>query len=240
MFDAATMGSWIGALGLAFTTRQDGAGGAMDLWLGPDTVGDLVATIAVQGPSVSLVAHERRVPRGSLASTWPPPHGARDPLVGVTVAAVRVAAGFSLVTATVRDGGDNVIVRFEAPVYHDGLTQQAFLITVSSVIKAGQAFEGLAAQNATEVRPSQPRATDVQAAVSQTSPAPAATSWTASHVVPAGGLPAWQAPDPASPQILLAPSLPVQVVEVRGDWARVVASNGWTGWVDGRRLTPRS
>jgi len=28
----------------------------------------------------------------------------------------------------------------------------------------------------------------------------------------------------------------VAVVERKGDWARVTASNGWSGWVDGRRL----
>jgi SH3-like domain-containing protein len=34
--------------------------------------------------------------------------------------------------------------------------------------------------------------------------------------------------------------VPVQVVERSGDWARIVTSNGWTAWVDGRRLVPRS
>jgi SH3-like domain-containing protein len=34
----------------------------------------------------------------------------------------------------------------------------------------------------------------------------------------------------------LAAGLPVAVVERRGGWARVVASNGWSGWVDGSRL----
>ena len=32
----------------------------------------------------------------------------------------------------------------------------------------------------------------------------------------------------------LAPGLPIQVSEVRGAWARVICSNGWTGWIDGR------
>ncbi len=33
--------------------------------------------------------------------------------------------------------------------------------------------------------------------------------------------------------------LELVVVELAGDWARVVAVNGWTGWVDGRRLVAR-
>jgi hypothetical protein len=61
-----------------------------------------------------------------------------------------------------------------------------------------------------------------------------------SHVVPATGLPAWGAPDaaaapvaqlPPGTELLLAEALP-------NGWARVVASNGWTGWVDGRLLVP--
>ena len=61
--------------------------------------------------------------------------------------------------------------------------------------------------------------------------------WAPTHVVPGEGLQAWQAPDPSAPQTArLAPGLPVQVVERLGAWARVVASNGWWGWVDGRLL----
>jgi SH3-like domain-containing protein len=55
--------------------------------------------------------------------------------------------------------------------------------------------------------------------------------------VPGSGLVAWQAPHPSAPQSAqLQPGLPIQVVERLGAWARVVASNGWWGWVDGRLL----
>jgi hypothetical protein len=65
----------------------------------------------------------------------------------------------------------------------------------------------------------------------------AAGGWAPTHMVPAGGMQAWQAPHPQAPQSAsLQPGLPVQVVERLGDWARVVASNGWWGWVDGRIL----
>ncbi|MGW3243374.1 hypothetical protein [Streptomyces sp. NPDC001070] len=56
------------------------------------------------------------------------------------------------------------------------------------------------------------------------------------HVAPAGGLPTWQAPDDSSPSAGLDPLLPVRVTEHRGDWARIVCSNGWSAWVDGRLL----
>jgi SH3 domain-containing protein len=66
-------------------------------------------------------------------------------------------------------------------------------------------------------------------------PVPVAAQWVPSHSVPPQGLRAWGAPDPSGPVVAnLAPGLPIQVAEVRGAWARVICSNGWTGWIDGR------
>ena len=66
-------------------------------------------------------------------------------------------------------------------------------------------------------------------------PVPAQASWVPTHSVPPQGLRAWAAPDPAGAVVAtLAPGLPIQVSEVRGAWARVICSNGWTGWIDGR------
>ncbi|MFG3407075.1 hypothetical protein [Streptomyces sp. NPDC048142] len=56
------------------------------------------------------------------------------------------------------------------------------------------------------------------------------------HVVPPDGLPAWESPDVARPTDPLDALLPVQVRDRRGDWAYVACSNGWSAWVDGRRL----
>jgi hypothetical protein len=71
-------------------------------------------------------------------------------------------------------------------------------------------------------------------------PAPAVQpAWSATHRVPDGGLPAWPEPDPSKPIIAtLSAGLEVAVAERAADWARVVAVNGWTGWVDARRLAP--
>lgn len=56
-------------------------------------------------------------------------------------------------------------------------------------------------------------------------------------LVPVGGLDAWAQPDPAQPPVArLDPGLEVWTVERRGDWTQVRCSNGWTGWIDGRRL----
>ena len=58
--------------------------------------------------------------------------------------------------------------------------------------------------------------------------------------VPPEGLDSWQVPNPAGPSTALAGGLELEVIERIGDWAHVRASNAWTGWVDARRLTPRT
>jgi hypothetical protein len=79
------------------------------------------------------------------------------------------------------------------------------------------------------------QAQPVQAQPVQAQPVAPAGGWAPSHSVPPQGLRAWGAPDPSGPVVAnLAPGLPIQVAEVRGAWARVICSNGWTGWIDGR------
>ncbi|WP_063770189.1 hypothetical protein [Streptacidiphilus melanogenes] len=56
------------------------------------------------------------------------------------------------------------------------------------------------------------------------------------HVAPTDGLATWAHPDFSEPSARLDPLLPVRVTDVRGDWARVACSNGWTAWADGRML----
>lgn len=68
-------------------------------------------------------------------------------------------------------------------------------------------------------------------------PVTAADGWAPTHVVPAAGLQCWENPDPTLPVTAnLGAATEVQVVETRGAWSRVVCSNGWSAWVDGRLL----
>jgi hypothetical protein len=61
--------------------------------------------------------------------------------------------------------------------------------------------------------------------------------WTPTRAVPRGGLPAWPRPDGRTPaDVHLEARVELVVAETRGDWARVVGENGWSGWVDNRRL----
>nr|WP_211821691.1 hypothetical protein [Streptomyces filamentosus] len=55
-------------------------------------------------------------------------------------------------------------------------------------------------------------------------------------MVPRGGLPSWEAPDPGFPTAPLDAFLPVRLAERAGDWGRVLCSNGWSAWVDARLL----
>ncbi len=68
-------------------------------------------------------------------------------------------------------------------------------------------------------------------------PPPAAVAWQPTHRIPPGGLDGYPSAD-RSNVVPIDAGVPVQVVERSGDWARVVASNGWAAWVDGRRLEP--
>jgi SH3-like domain-containing protein len=62
----------------------------------------------------------------------------------------------------------------------------------------------------------------------------------ATHLVPSDGMPAWAGPDAnAEPSTQLAGGTPLVVAERVGEWARVEAENGWTGWVDSRTLQER-
>lgn len=66
-----------------------------------------------------------------------------------------------------------------------------------------------------------------------------AAPWAPTHVVDAAGVNTWSEPDPAArPNGRLDPGLAVQVVEEASGWARVVCSNGWEAWTDGRFLHP--
>jgi hypothetical protein len=75
-----------------------------------------------------------------------------------------------------------------------------------------------------------------QQASPQPQPQPAAPApFAPTHTVPPQGMQAWAAPDPNGAVVAtLGGGLPIQVTEVRGAWANIVCSNGWTGWVDGR------
>jgi hypothetical protein len=61
------------------------------------------------------------------------------------------------------------------------------------------------------------------------------------HRAPDDGMQAWDTPDGTKPPVAaLDARLDVEVVERQGAWARILCSNGWSAWVDGRRLVEMS
>ncbi len=87
------------------------------------------------------------------------------------------------------------------------------------------------------VPPTMPAAQAPSATQPPQPPPPPGPVWMPTHVVPAAGLAAWAAPDPTQPAVAqLAPGVQLMLVEQQGAWARVLGSNGWVGWVDGRLL----
>src|SRR5450759_3980148 len=100
---------------------------------------------------------------------------------------------------------------------------------LGSIIEAG----GRDLPVATEIAaPEQPAPTQAQAQPAAQSLA--APTWSPTHFVPMGGLPAWDYPDPnRQPSAVLNARLGLVVEAVAGDWALVRAVNGWRGWVDG-------
>lgn len=66
---------------------------------------------------------------------------------------------------------------------------------------------------------------------------PAAAPFRPTHRVPDGGIRTWAAPDPLTPEgPRIDPRVEVAVLGRQGDWSRIVCSNGWSAWVDGRQL----
>lgn len=60
----------------------------------------------------------------------------------------------------------------------------------------------------------------------------------ATHLISGSGAASWTTPDVSTPPgPRLEPFLPVEIVAVWGDWARIRCENGWEAWTDGRTLT---
>lgn len=86
----------------------------------------------------------------------------------------------------------------------------------------------------TPVQPMAQPAVVVAAPVTPAGP----TGWMPTHRAAAAGQQSWDQPDPSRPMTPLAGNLDLAITQRVGDWAKVVAVNGWSGWVDARLLTP--
>lgn len=169
----------------------------------------------------------------------------------------------SMIRGNVAVGADSTIVDVRHPVYLDGLSRHTFLLAVREIAGTVQALGDLVAAEVpgepssgglplvAAVEPEhefekeaertlqmdQPQVGRQAAAAAAVPAAPVA--WVPTHTVPEGGMSAWSEPNPAlAPVAHLAGRVELRVDQVRGAWAGVTGSNGWTGWVDARRLLP--
>ncbi|HLE39162.1 MAG TPA: SH3 domain-containing protein [Acidimicrobiia bacterium] len=149
------------------------------------------------------------------------------------------------VTGTVAADDATMEMTLTATLYIDGLTRQGFVAALNELVAATDRAAGSVPSAIVETMPAAPPA--AAPAVAEATPVAADATptmvisqvWSPTHRVPEGGLRAWPKPDPAvEPVATLQARVELSIAERRGDWARVVGSNGWTGWVDTRRLLP--
>ncbi len=149
-------------------------------------------------------------------------------------------------TATIRARGDAVVLQLPAEEFVAGVAFSA--AEGNELLSRVNEYLAADAARADQVVPAAPAVVDAAAVgaapVADTTSSlagdAAAAGFVATHVVPPAGLPAWSDPDPdEAPVATLAGGVELRVVAETGAWARVVAANGWEGWVDGRALVAR-
>ena len=264
MMGSATLRSWLEALGLE-VTAVDGAS-EEELTAAPVHEGAPQVVVRQSDAATWKVVHERRVSERALSTDWRAPWEDDSPAATVERAAQQIAYAFPLVEADTSGDGGEVVVRLGAPVFDEGLTRQAFALTVSAVLKAARAFDLVVARRADDLaawrefeartdremkeqqelidRIGAPKdvseqTAPVTSAAATESAAVAQAPWAPTHVVMRRAK-AWAQPDPAGARAgELKRRVPVQVVERQGEWVRVVTSNGWSGWIDSRDLKAR-
>jgi hypothetical protein len=230
MTSSQTFTAWLEALGLEVKEGGDAADDQVSVV--PADAGTPGLVVQRTGADTWDVIHERLLPESVLTSD-------------LAAAAREVACGFPLVEAEMHDDGGDIAVRFRAPVFEDGLTRQGFALTASAVLKAAQVFDWVLARRGESIGRYAGAGSETSATIETTPATPSvadaapASGWSPTHVV-ARRADAWAQPDPAGPRAgTVRRRVPVQVTERRGDWARVVAENGWSGWIDSRELKTR-
>ncbi len=208
--------------------------------------GDTVTADGANGP-VTMRVFERSADEAELQATWQAPAWfSGTSFVNLRDIATGIAFGRSgLLRCTERSGTVEIVMT----VYTEGLNRQGFASAAGEVARALDALTAFAQQLESQRDAMQGAERDIASAREQartatttraTAAQPVAQAWRATHVVPATGMQAWAQPDPSQqPIAALQPGVELQVTESRGAWARVVGSNGWTGWVDGRALVAR-
>jgi hypothetical protein len=202
------------------------------------------------GDGLSVELHAVSDDEAELVAWWSSPP-VTDPGTDTPadLAAAAMLLGPGLLSCEVSEEG----IAIRLPLFLDGLSRQVFLGAVADLGRAYTMLDLSAAEGArrgAEVDRARLAIAEMEEELALARQAMddlprvvtvAPAEWAPTHVVPSGGLPAWAvAGSAAAPVTTIDAGVEVEISETRGDWARVLASNGWKGWVDARRLTPRS
>jgi DNA-directed RNA polymerase subunit RPC12/RpoP len=148
MVELSMLRDWTQALGLRVKRESETDG----LQVALPITGAPRFTIKPDGrESTWSITHERQLSSAIVDSQWGIGGHDDSPISRLTKTIHRLATGFLVLHAEVFQDGSDVVIEFTAPIYGEGLTKQAFALTLSSVMKAVEAFDLLIAQRAEQV-----------------------------------------------------------------------------------------
>lgn len=147
MIEITTLKTWVEGLGL----RVKGESTAAALQVGLPALGSPLFTIKSERSNFWQITHQRRIADSTVNSEWGIGEPPEPPIALLTKAVQHLAMGFPLLSAQVSRSESNVVIEFKAPIYGDGLTRQAFMLTVSSVVKSVEAFDALSAHRTRQI-----------------------------------------------------------------------------------------
>lgn len=147
MIEITTLKTWVEELGL----RVKGDSTAAELQVGLPSLGAPLFTIKSERSDFWRITHQCRIADSTVNSEWGIGEPSESPISLLTKAVQHLATGFPLLSVQVSQSESNVVIEFKAPIYGDGLTRQAFMLTVSSVVKSVEAFNALSAHRTRQI-----------------------------------------------------------------------------------------
>ena len=137
--DANAVKSWLEGLGLQARVQTGPTGD--EVAFGSHAGAQDLGVIRWRTPTVMDAYVARRVSPAELATHWRDPSNASLPIEQLRAAVRHVAGAFPLVVGDVSEDSGGAIVYFSAVLFDEQLPRQAFALTVSSVLKAVDAFD---------------------------------------------------------------------------------------------------
>jgi hypothetical protein len=136
MTELATLKSWMEGLGLAVKVDDT----SRELKADAPWSGNHEFVVRPADAASWTISHDRHISPTELEAQWRVPDSSVAPTETVSQAVTQLVCGFPLVGAVVVPAGKGVAVTLSSVVYDEGLTRQAFVLTMSALTKAAEAF----------------------------------------------------------------------------------------------------